>query len=85
MRTAVTLDTDTLPPEEARKLHEMVDASGFFNLPEKFPASTRGADYFVYRLTVEKEGRKHTVEVSDPAVPAALRPLLQSLVAYARK
>ncbi|GEM_PF-5691459 len=31
MRTAVTLDTDTLPPEEARKLQEMVDAANFFN------------------------------------------------------
>ncbi len=80
MSTAVRLNTDSLPPEEARKLQEMVDAAGFFNLPEKFPAPTRGADYFVYRLTVESEGRKHTVEVSEPAVPAELRPLLQSLM-----
>ncbi|KCZ73390.1 hypothetical protein ANME2D_00456 [Candidatus Methanoperedens nitroreducens] len=85
LRTAVTLDTDTLPAEEARKLHEMVDSAGFFNLPAKFPLPARGADYFVYRLTVEKDGRKHTVDVSDPAVPATLRPLLQSLVVYARK
>ncbi len=80
MSTAVTLNTDSLPEEEARKLQEMVDAAGFFNLPEKFPLPARGADYFVYRLTVESEGRKHTVEVSEPAVPAELRPLLQALM-----
>jgi len=27
-----------------------------------------GADYFQYRLAIEKEGKKHTVEVSDPSV-----------------
>ncbi len=85
MSTTVTLDTNTLTPEEARKLHEMVDAAGFFNLPAKFPSPKRGADYFQYALTVESEGRKHTVEVSEPAVPAELRPLFQSLMTYARK
>jgi hypothetical protein len=82
LRTAVTLNTDTLPQDEARKLQEMADAAGFFNLPEKFPLPKRGADYFVYRLTVEKDGRKHTVEVSEPAVPAELRPLLQYLMKH---
>ncbi len=84
LRRTVTLNTDTLPSEEARKLQEMIDAAGFFDLPEKFPLPARGADYFVYRLTVEKDGKKHTVEVSEPAVPAELRPLLQSLLKYAR-
>ncbi len=84
MRKEVTLDTETLPSEEARKLQEMVDTAGFFNLPEKFPAPKRGADYFLYRLTVDSGGNKHTVEVSDPAVPATLRPLIQSLMKYGR-
>ena len=85
MRTSVNLDTKSLPKDEADKLHDLVDKAGFFNLPASFPAPKRGADYFQYRLTVEMDGRKHTVEVSDPAVPAALRPLLQSLMGYARK
>lgn len=85
MRTSVNLDTKSLPKDEADKLHELVDKAGFFNLPASFPVPKRGADYFQYRLTVEMDGRKHTVEVSDPEVPASLRPLLQSLMAYARK
>ena len=54
MRTAVTLNTDTLPQEEARNLHELVDAAGFFNLPEKFPMPKRGADYFQYSYRWKK-------------------------------
>ncbi len=84
LRRTVTLNTDILPSEEALKLQEIIDAAGFFDLPEKFPLPARGADYFVYRLTVEKDGKKHIVEVSEPAVPAELRPLLQSLLKYAR-
>ncbi len=85
MRTSITLDTGSVSLEEARKLQEMVEAAGFFDLPPEFPVPKRGADYFQYKLTVESEGRKHTVEVSEPAIPAALRPLLQSLMTYARQ
>lgn len=85
MRTDVTLDTESLPPEEARRLLEMVESSGFFNLPAKFPAPRSGADYFLYRVIVEDKGKKHTVEVSEPSVPAELRPLLKSLTTYAKK
>ncbi len=85
LRKVINLNTETLPPEEASKLHKMVETSGFFNLPEKFPAPKRGADYFLYKLTVETEGRKHTVAVSEQAVPEGLTPLLQFLMTYAGK
>jgi hypothetical protein len=51
-------------------------------LPEKFPVPKMGADYFQYRLTIEKEGKKHTIEISDPSVPATVWPLLQFLSKY---
>ncbi|MCX9076200.1 MAG: hypothetical protein OIN88_16385 [Candidatus Methanoperedens sp.] len=65
MRREVALDTETLPSDEARKLQEMVNAAGFFNLPEKFP---------------EAEGKKHTVEISEPAATPELRSLFQTLM-----
>ena len=77
MRKSYAIDTESLPQEEAGKLHELVNAADFFNLPAKFPAPKRGADYFQYRMTVEMEGKKHTVDVSDPEVPDKLRPLIQ--------
>ncbi len=85
MRFTATVNTEALAQEEAQKLHEMVNEAGFFDLPEKFPPPERGADYFQYRLTVEHEGRKHTVEVNEQAVPAKLRPLLDSLMKHAKK
>ena len=84
MRMTTTVDTESLSPEEARDLHEMVDAAEFFDLPATIAAPTPGADRFHYKLTVETEGRRHTVDVAEAAVPKALRPLLQQLTAFAR-
>lgn len=85
MRMTAILDTDSMPPDEARNLHEVVNSAGFFELPEFSPAPKRGADYFQYKLTVETEGRQHTIEMSDESVPGALRPLLELLMDAARK
>jgi len=82
IRKDTKLDTESLPSEKAQELLELIEKADFFNLPEKFPVPKRGADYFQYRLTIEKEGTQHTVEVSDPAAPATLRPLLQFLSKY---
>jgi hypothetical protein len=79
IRKDTKLDTDSIPSNVAEELLELIDKADFFNLPEKFPAPKKGADYFMYRLAIEKDGEKHTIEVSDPAVPEGLRPLLQFL------
>jgi hypothetical protein len=85
IKTDVTLDAESLPAEDARKIKEMLDSSGFFNMPSKFAPPKRGADFFNYRITVKLEGKEHTVEMSDPQVPDGLRALLQSVMKYARK
>ncbi len=85
MRVTATIDSESLPPEEERKLRHMVEATDFFQLPATLQAPTPGADRFVYRLTVESDGQRHTVEASDAAVPSSLRPLLEWLTAAARK
>jgi len=85
MRTVATLDTDSLPSDEARQIQAMVDNARFFDLPLKSPKPKKGADYFQYKLTVETEGRKHTVETNDATMQPALRPLIDFLVKKARK
>src|SRR5262245_19567938 len=72
----VTIDADTLSPEDARQLRELVDAADFFALPAVITATTPGADRFQYKLTVETGERRHTVEIHEAAAPAALQPLL---------
>lgn len=84
MRTATAVNTDTLPPDEARALRESVDAARFFDLPAVIASPTPGADRFQYKITVEAEGRQHTVELGEAAVPEALQSLIQRLTALAR-
>lgn len=85
MRVSATIDSEVLSPEEERKLRDMVEATDFFQLPPMLLTPTPGADRFVYRLTVESDGQRHTVEASDAAVPSSLRPLLEWLTGAARK
>lgn len=77
--TTKTVDTADIPANEADQLPQLVEASDFFNLPEKITASTAQADRFQYTLTVEDEERKHTVTVSEAALPGTLRPLIEWL------
>jgi hypothetical protein len=84
MRIAATVDTESLPPEEARELHQLVADASFFDLPPVMTAPTPGADQFQYKLTVEAKGRQHTVEVGDATVVETLWPLLRRLTVLAR-
>lgn len=84
MRLMLTLDTESLSPDEARELADMVDVASFFDLPTVIAAPTPGADRFHYTLTVVDAGRHHRVEMGETAVPDALWPLLRRLTALAR-
>jgi len=58
----ITVDTGDLPEAEAADLARRVEAAGFFALPAQAGAPPRGAaDYRHYTLTVEDQGRQHTV------------------------
>jgi hypothetical protein len=80
IRTSGVVDTGTLPLTEAKKVQQLVESAGFFSLPEKFPTPQKGADYYTYSLTIEQENRSHSIEVSEPAAPESLRPLIRYLM-----
>ena len=84
IRMSTTLDSESLSLEEIQDFQELVKSSKFFDLPEKITSPKPGADRFQYKLTVEDEGRRHTVEMSEAAIPETLQPLLQRLNALAR-
>ena len=84
IRVAATIDTESLSSEEARELREMIDAARFFDLPAFIASPTPGADQFQYKVTVEAEGRQHTVEVGDASAPESLQGLLRRLTVLAR-
>jgi hypothetical protein len=84
MRTAATIDTNSLSPGDRQELQQLVEAAGFFKLPPEVAGRPQRADQFQYKLTVESEGQQHTVEVGEASAPESLRPLLRKLTALAR-
>lgn len=82
--TRATVNTDTLLPEDASALTELVDRIDFFNLPSVMPSIPGGADRFQYTITVESEGQRHTVEVPESAATGDMAALVGQLTALAR-
>ena len=85
MPVTVDVDSDSLSEEEGQEYGELINAAGFFQLPESIDLPGGGADRFMYKLTVEVEGRSHSVALSDAAVTPELRPLLDRLSATVRR
>ena len=84
MHIDARIDTEKLPEEQAIELESLIDAAGFFELPATMNESHRGTDRFTYRISVETEGKKNTIETDDEAAPTSLRPLLRRLMVLAR-
>lgn len=85
VRFKAELDSVRLPEEGAQRLARLVKDSGVLALPAGGAARPAGADRFAYRLTVETEGREHTVEIGEQEVPPALEPLIAWMMSEARE
>ena len=82
------VDTHSLPPDEAHKIQGMIDnAKEFFDLKESSSQPPkRAADYFKYKVTVQKEEEEqNTIETNDITMPSNLRPLINYLIEKATK
>jgi hypothetical protein len=84
MRMTTTVDTSTIPPDEAQELQKLVESAEFFSLPELIPTRGSQTDRFRYKVKVETGGRRHTVDTGEDAAPDTLRPLLRRLTDIAR-
>jgi hypothetical protein len=74
--TKTRVSSDALPPERADELREHVERASVFDLPERVEGAGRMADAMSYKLTVEHDGREHTVRLSEDAVPDGVRDLV---------
>ncbi len=81
---SVALDTDTLPPEDARSLLNLVNAVSFFNQPDSLSSSAPGADRFHYEIKAETGGLIKTIAIDESVVPDIFRPLIDHLIKRAR-
>lgn len=79
------VDTDDLPAEQAKQVAGLVEDADFFNLPKVIKTKGPGADRFQYNLTIQDQGKPHSVQVGDGAIPSTLKPLLNWLTDEARK
>ena len=75
MVTRTELDTEALAPENAKTLREKVERAGLLEMPDTL-ASHGHPDELHYELTIEDEGRRHTVRLSDGTLPENVRSLL---------
>ena len=77
-----TIDTDKLSKPEATELKKLLTHSDFFKLSSLRSSSSNpkgAADYYTYDITVEDEGKKHSVKCNDLAMTKELKRLVSSL------
>jgi hypothetical protein len=76
----VTVDVERLDEAEAEELKRLVEAARFFDLPASIGVPARGAaDYQRYILSIEDDGRRHTVRALVPVEDPALRELVEAV------
>lgn len=74
------VDLTSLPPEQAEALRHSVQAARFFELPPVVGTLPPGAaDARRFTLTVEEEGRRHTVQFIEPVEEPRLHDLLEQV------
>ena len=73
----IVLDTATLAGAAKKRVEQLVDACGFFDLPATLSASEKSADQFLHRITIAgDDGREHSIALHADAASAPLRNLL---------
>lgn len=74
-----SLDTAFLTTEENQQLLTLLEAVDFFNLPTHITTESIYPDTFEYMLTVEDEGKQHSVIIAETALTGNLRALIEWL------
>ncbi len=82
---SATVDSADLSESQASELRKLIDQADFFNLPAVIAPSKPHPDRFEYNVTVQDDGRSHTIRVSEEAIPENLRPLIKWLSQASRQ
>ena len=80
-----TIDTEELPEEEAKELQRLIEAAGFFELPQTSSPPRGAADYLRYTISVMTPERSNTVHLTDPIEDPDIQALVEYLEAKARE
>jgi hypothetical protein len=71
-----SVDEKSVTLSEANQLEELLKKAKFFDILSNSTSRERGADYYTYHITIEKEGRKHTVKTTDISMSQGFRDLI---------
>ena len=72
------LDLESLSEDEAQHLMKLIDEADFYNIPER-TAEQFTPDEYKYKIAVNGEQVRHTVQTSDSSMPKNLLPLTKEL------
>jgi len=72
----VIVNLQSLSSDDQDMLLNAIEKSRFFDLPLNTPLPTKGADYFKYKITIEENGKSHTINTNDITMTLELRPLV---------
>jgi hypothetical protein len=78
----ISINSDSLHPEEVSELQRLVDDANFFDLPSEpaTPSLLRGADYLEYKITIETtDNKRHSIKTTDLTMPSNIGPLIRYL------
>ena len=85
IRLKAEVDTDQLSSEEAKSLQALVENAKLGEVPQVSRLGGRTRDAFEYWLTVEEDGKRHSVRLTDEIIPPSVQPLITRLLALAKK
>jgi len=74
----LTLDLDSLAPDEAQHLMYLIEDADFFRFPEDLVMDSTD-DEFIYTITVEAGKMRHRVRVSEMYLSEPLQMLVDEL------
>jgi len=85
LMSPLTIDSSSLGPTERAALERLVRDADFAALPPQVGSAPAGAaDQRTYEITVEDEGRSHTVRAIEPITNSALQSLVNHLEQHRR-
>ena len=77
--TDTVIDTESMTSEESSRLEQRINDSNFFELPNSVKATSNGADYFSYKITIKTDGKEHSIDRNDLTLESSLDPLVEYL------
>ena len=81
----VILSDKLLDPDELEEIRLLIESSDFLRLKSESGSDKSFPDQFLYRISVETSGYRHSIMVYEQEVTAGLRPLILFLSEKARR